>query len=313
MTRRQRFSDNSVLQLTLGVHLALLVLLAAVHRLLWNNHWYGGPPYGTYRLMTGLCAGLFLAQVCLISFWAAFSGRSTALRGAALLLIVPLLVAVQSQVFNETNYFVWWFTNWEDSRMRYTTWVVELTLSGLIVATCGMGLRLAGFRMQSPDQRASEPTWTCRLVDLGGWFVVLSLAFAAGHWLRDYGWSWHLPRLAWEWSDDGYFLSKGEIVFLGLLLATGFLWPKSPRWGVALIFLLPLAFSLFDEWRMGPLDPGEGPSTFYFHRKVFTHNTLALMYCVLCLVFGGTLLVVRDRGYRLIWRNPLATKRKPDA
>ena len=132
MNRAPRLTANSAIQLTLGVHVGLLVLLAAVHRQLRAGGWYQNYELDVYRVMTGLCSGLFLAQICLVGGWVAFSGRSAALRGAALLLFVPLLAAVQSQVFNDTQFFAWWFVGWENSALRYATWVVELTLLALL-------------------------------------------------------------------------------------------------------------------------------------------------------------------------------------
>lgn len=298
-----RLSDNSKFQLTLGIHFALLVLLAATHRQLRAHGWY--ELFDAYRLVTGICAGVFLAQICLVGCWAAFSQSSSALRIGLLVLFAPLLAAVQSQVFNETNLFVWWFTNAEDTLERYTIWCVELSLFAMLVATCGFTLRCAGLRViSSVVSPTGENAWQFRLSDIVGWIVVMALLLAAGRWLQDYGWNWRRGRQVAEWALRGNFWAQARFAGLGALLAAGLLGFKSARYGLALMILTPLVFSMFDNVLTLGRPVSNDPSAANMLRSFYSADVMAIMVYVFAAVFGGTLLVVRDCGYRLSWRKP---------
>jgi hypothetical protein len=300
---RSRLSDNSKFQLTLGIHFALLVLLAATHRQLRAHGSYESRD--AYRLVTGLCAGVFLAQICLVGCWAAFSRASSALRIGLLVLFAPLLAAVQSQVFNETNVFVWWVAWGEDYLLRYTIWAVELSLFAFAIALCGWGFRLLGFRLSLPDSATGrESWWQWGLKDLAGWFVVMGLLLAAHNWLREFGWSWRRGLDAVDWALEGSFDAQSAFAFLTLLLVVGILFFRTSRLGLAVMILAPLAFSLVDGMLRDRRPNVEAMSREYAIGYVFSDDTVAVMYYTFTFVFGGTLLVVRDCGYRLRWRKP---------
>lgn len=291
---RTRLTDNSVQQLTLGVHLALLVLLAGTHRMLRSNGGYEGEWWDVYRFANAICAGVFLAQIGLIAIWAAFSQRASAVRGGVLSLFVPLLAAVHSQVFNDTNFFAWWIASSEDYRMRYAIWVSELSLWAFALCAIGLGLRCAGLCVVLPDSLNTDRRfWQFRLIDIASWVAVVAMVLAAGRWLQGYGWIGRGIQAA-TWALEGNFLMQGEFATLALLIIAGLLSFKSSQIGLAVMLLAPLVLGLFnDAVRRASLPNG-----------LSILDVTAVMFYTFATVFGGTLLVVRDRGYRLCWRRP---------
>lgn len=299
-----RLSDNSVVQLTLGVHLALLMLLAAAHRFALSNGWYADYYEATsIRFTTGICGGVFIAQIGLIAGWAAFSRGSSAVRAFGLLLFVPLVAAVQSQVFSETKLFVWWYTSLDDYRMRYAIWVAELSLWAIAMCAIGLGLRCSGLGLIAVDAPNTDQRFLqFRLVDIASWIVVIGMALAAGRWLNGYGWLGRGIEAA-NWAMEGNFWMQGEFAALALLIAAGILCFRSPRIGLAIMMLVPLALSVFNESVRRSGRPN-GLSVIDVLSYFFSQDVTAVMFLIFAAVFGGTLLVVRDRGYRLVWRRP---------
>lgn len=307
---RQRLSDNSVLQLMLGAHLALLVLLAGVHRLLSDGYY---SITTSYRMALAVVGGVFVAQVALVACWAAFSRSHSALRIGALVLFVPFLAMVQSQVFSETDVFVWWGADRQDTLMRYTIWAEELGLFAIGVAMLGVGMRRAGCRLESPHSPAVDfGGWRFRLIDLVYWSVLAGLILGAVRWLGEYGWTWRRAALVAEWGVGGGWIPQVELAISGVAIAMAVLGLGSRRWTIVVLIFTPLLLSFVNEYGLKRF-LSISPSVDFVYGPLYSQDFSAVLHYVFGLVFGGTLLVLRDRGYRLIWRNPWNSNRQPDA
>lgn len=299
---RTRLTDNSVLQLTLGVHLALLVLLAGWHRFWLGESIYGIDVYGS--LPQAVFGGVFLA---LIACWSAFSTHHSALRTGAIVLLVPILTAIQSEVFCSSYFFIWWGGANADPVIRCAIWVGEMLVFAGGIAGVGLVLRCAGWRIELPRVGATDKSaWRFHLIDLVYWGILVGVFFAANRWLQEIGWTWEISRLSLQWALSENVWPQLEVMALTLLLATVVLSIKSRRWLAAGLVLLPLTLSTLEPIRAQcglDFDPPFAKE-FYAILPWYFH---VLLSCVFAATFGGTLLVVRDRGYRLCWRRPFSS------
>lgn len=300
-----RLSDKSKFQITLGIHFALLVLLAAAHRYAQGGVYSSS----SFRQALAIFSGVFVAQVALIGWWAAWSRSSSGRRISALVLLVPLLAAVQSQVFCRVSIIAWFIAGEEDYYLRYLTWVVEFTAFAFHVCAVGIILRSCGFRCGNEKSLPADGwSWHFGFRDVAEWCAVVGLLLAAARWLQEYGWKWHHLLKAWEWWSCEYVLHQ-EFIVLGLAITGGLLWFPSRRWGIVAMLVGPLALAIEGEvFRLwGLLKNPEAINEDYSGKGYFPHSDselAALQFFAFAVVFGGTMLVVRDCGYRLSWCKP---------
>lgn len=307
MAAERRLSDNAALQLTLGVHLGLLVLLAAWHRYSW-----AGPFSNSFiDFQLALFGGVFLGQVALVGCWVASSRSAVVLRCTVFSLALPLLAAVQAQVFCHGGALLWWLGSTHDSRLRLTIWVVELFVFATGIVLGGIGLRSAGWRLEVPgaaDEVIQSPS-KFRLIELLGWVGLVAVVLGAGRWLAERGWTWQLLIVAAEQVLlEEPWIVRLEFGGLALCLAAAVFRGNSIRWTFGVLVLAPLALTILDKLWLRPWIYGAGESVDGSHRAL-PPDFMAALYYVFATTFAGTLLVLRDRGYRLVWRNPWPSRR----
>ena len=138
--------------------------------------------------------------------------------------------------------------------------------------------------------------------------MVVGLLLAAARWLQEYGWRWQHLLNAWEWWSCEYVLHQ-EFIVLGLAITGGLLWFPLRRWGLIAMLAGPLVLAIEGEmFRLwGLLKNPAAINEDYSGKGYFPHGhpeLAALQFFAFAAVFGGTLLVVRDCGYRLSWRKP---------
>jgi hypothetical protein len=300
-----RLSNNSLFQLTLGLHFALLVLMAVAHRYAQG----GGYSPNSFRPVIAIFSGVFVAQVALIGWWAAWSRSSSARRIGALVLLAPLLAAVQSQVFCRVSIVAWFIAGQEDYYLRYLTWVVEFTAFAFHVYAVGMILRSCGFRCGPEKSPPADPwSWHFGFRDVAEWSAVVGLLLAGARWLQEYGWRWEHLLIACEWCSCEYVLHQ-EFIVLALTITGGLLWFPSRRWGIVAMLVSPLVLAIAGElfrlrWMLKYPDAIHED---YSGKGYFPHSDpelAALQFFAFAVVFGGTMLVVRASGYRLTWQKP---------
>ncbi len=300
-----RLSGNSLFQLTLGLHFALLLLLAVAHRYAQGS----GYSPSSFRLALAIFSGVFVAQVALVGWWAAWSRSSSGRRIGALVLLVPLLAAVQSQVFCRTSIIAWFIADQGDYYLRYLTWVVEFTAFAFHVCTVGMILRSCGFRCGNEKSSPADPwSWQFGFRDVAEWSAVIGLLLGAARWLQEYGWKWQHLLNAWEWWSCEYVLHL-EFNVLALAITGGLLWFPSRRRGIVAMLAGPLVLAIEGEllrlrWM---LRYPEMVDQDYSGKGYFPHSDpelAAVQFFAFAAVFGGTMLVVRASGYRLTWHKP---------
>lgn len=283
-----RLTQQSAVQLVLAIHLGLLFLIGSLQTRAWCNrdNWQWCTAFVVFS------GAVFIAQIGLIACWAAFSHQPIAVRLGTMVLFVPFLALVQSQVYQEGRHCGWWLAPSYFSPERHMIWVMELTTYSFLIWIPCSGLRVARFGLNA---RGAEPpernlTWSFRLSDLIGLATLAAICLGVVKWLGEHAWTVAGIQDVFSWGHSRR-RPAFEFAACALTILIGvFRWPL--RWTAATATVFVLFLTVANTWWLkGWLPDDVGRSLpWYFYLEA---------YGLFVLIFSATLLVFRDRGCRL--------------
>ncbi|WP_425613943.1 hypothetical protein NA78x_003790 [Anatilimnocola sp. NA78] len=289
-----RLSEQSVWQLLLAVHVGLLTLISCEQHLFRGLDSLVELDYESLRTLALIASSVFIAQVALIAIGAVFGHCSLGLRLSALLLLFPLLAVTASNLAGNSFFFLYgWLRNGDMWTVdRHMSWLIRLSAFAAVVCLTGGLVRLLGFDIRSEEGTNAGARCSVSLRDLLSVFLVICVTLAIFRWLQsDRGWTWRRWSvvLNWHWPFDTapirFALFTHVVLFATLSRLS--LWRTLPCLiGVTLLFSLADA-TFFRPWITDSL--GHQLSGLFY---LWSYSSYAV-------VLGGSLLVVRDLGYRL--------------
>jgi hypothetical protein len=291
-----RLSEQSIWQLLLAVHMGLLVLISCEQHLFRGLNRWTDLDYESLHKLALIASSIFIAQVGLIALAAVFGHGSPALRLSALLLLVPLLVVTASNLAgNNFSYLYGWLRNGDMSPIeRHMCWLINFSKFVTVVCPLGGLLRLLGFDIRRDEGKSAAARHPISLLDLLGAVMVVCVTLAIFRWLQtDRGWNWSRWSNVLSWHrplDTPFRFALFTHVVLFATLSRLSLWRTLPCL-IGVTLLLSLADATF--FRPWITDAVGHPSSWSYY--VWAYGSYAI-------VLGGSLLVVRDLGYRLCRR-----------
>jgi len=301
---RKRLSNNTVLQLTLGVHFALLMLFATVNRALFDNPFVIDHQVLIGNLQLACYGGFALAQICLVGTWAAFSNASAVLRCGMLLLFLPLLAAAHAQVFANATAILWWEPEgWQEPR-RTLIWIANYCLFTWMLALGAFFVRSLGCEIVWRDAPRVVPAnaFQFRLHSLFAWLLLTCLVLGIGQlpFLR-FSFVDVLVAIRSQWHVPDVMVGKHLALSIALCFAV--LAFRSWKWIGCVLLFLPLVLGILDVLWLKTFLYGAGTDASAVNTGM-PRDFVGLLYYVFVVTFAGTLMVVRRRGLQMKVQTP---------
>lgn len=131
--------------------------------------------------------GVLIGQISLVALWAALSERALRIRLLTIVLVIPGLAILYSNIAGATQGFGWWITDSRPSAERHIHWIAALGTLAVFIFAGGSGLRWLGAGLKSENAASSPPRWRFGMRDLFAWVTCVALVCGTGSWLATRG------------------------------------------------------------------------------------------------------------------------------